>query len=93
LIYHRFFHVTGNPAFREAARAWYARVLAMRTPGDGVAGFMAWCPNRAGVREWRAERGLLTGAIGVALCLHAGLSDVEPAWDRMLMLDLMPPAA
>jgi hypothetical protein len=93
LIYHRFFHVTGNPAFREAARAWYARVLAMRTPGDGVAGFMAWSPNRAGVREWRAERGLLTGAIGVALCLHAGLSDVEPAWDRMLMLDLMPPAA
>ena len=92
LIFQRFFHATGNPAFRVAAREWYARVLEMRTPGDGVAGYLSWSPNGAGVREWRAERALLTGAVGVALCLHAGLSEVEPKWDRMLMLDLNPPS-
>jgi lantibiotic modifying enzyme len=93
LIYQRLFHATGNPAFRDAARDWYARAMAMRTPGDGVAGYLAWSPNAAGVREWRAERALLSGAIGVALALHAGLSNAEPRWDRMLLLDLDPAAS
>lgn len=37
-----------------------------------------------------AGRTLLTGAPGIALVLHAAISEVEPAWDRLLLADLRP---
>ena len=31
---------------------------------------------------------LLTGAAGIVLVLHAAISDVEPSWDRLLVVDV-----
>jgi hypothetical protein len=35
---------------------------------------------------------LLTGATGIALALLAAVTAVEPAWDRMLLVDIPPTA-
>lgn len=35
---------------------------------------------------------MLTGVPGVALVLHAAISEVEPVWDRLLLTDLQPDA-
>jgi hypothetical protein len=42
---------------------------------------------------WIADPGLLTGASGIALALLAATTDMEPAWDRMLLVAAPPRAA
>ena len=37
-----------------------------------------------------SEPGFLTGAAGIALALLAAVSDVEPAWDRVLLVSIPP---
>ena len=79
-LYQRLHAATGEPALGAAAVDWIARALAMRRPGEGVAGFVAH-----GVRAGR-DAGLLTGAAGVGLALLAALGDDEPAWDAILLM-------
>ncbi len=69
------------------AKIWLDRVLAMRGVAP-IAGYPRVDPDGAG--GWRTiEDGtLLSGATGVALVLHAAISDVEPSWDRLLLCDL-----
>jgi hypothetical protein len=38
--------------------------------------------------QWHADASLLMGATGVGLVLAAMISDVEPSWDRLLLVDL-----
>jgi hypothetical protein len=40
---------------------------------------------------WRSEAGFLEGATGIGLALLGAISDVEPAWDRVLLLSVRPP--
>jgi lantibiotic modifying enzyme len=90
-LYNRFYQATGEEPFAEAARFWYERGLEMRKPGEGVAGFLSYQPRMLGQpAEWIADPGFLTGASGVGLALVAGLSDVEPEWDRFLMVAIPP---
>ena len=88
-LFLRIHHATGDPAMKEAALAWYERTLEMRRPGEGVAGFLSWLAE-LGVGEWRGETGFLSGAAGVGLSLLAAVSDVEPAWDRVMLVSLPP---
>lgn len=37
-----------------------------------------------------ADRSLLEGTAGIALVLHAMISEVEPGWDRLLLIDVAP---
>jgi lantibiotic biosynthesis protein len=83
LILDRFFHATGDDSFAEAARVYVDRALAMRRPGEPFAGYPA---HHGVVEEWKADAGLLTGAAGVGLAILALTSDVEPMWDRLLLL-------
>lgn len=69
-----------------ASRRWFARTLAMRTPGAGFAGFRALDPDRQHRLGWRSPPGFLTGGAGVALALVAASTATEPAWDRALLL-------
>ncbi len=85
----RFAHATHESAITMAAARWVDRTLAMRRPGEAVAGY----PCRRvddGVEAWTADPGLLTGAAGVGLALLAAATDVEPAWDRALLVDVAP---
>jgi hypothetical protein len=83
-LFNRMFHATGGLRLAEAARSWFEQTLAMRRPGRGVGGYEAWEPG--GARS--ADRGLLTGATGIALALLAATTDIEPLWDRMLLVSI-----
>jgi lantibiotic modifying enzyme len=92
-LYNRFYQATGEEVFADAARLWYGRGLEMRDPERGIAGFPSYQPIRASESlGWLDDPGFLTGAAGVGLGLLAGLSDVEPDWDRILMVTIPPRA-
>jgi lantibiotic biosynthesis protein len=77
----RMYHATREPRFRADALAWLERLLAFHSPGAPHAGF--------GDPHVTAERraGLLSGSAGVGLALLATVTDLEPTWDRLLLLD------
>ena len=87
-VFHRMYQATGDDVLADAARRWLAITLEMRTD-HAHAGFPAF---DGATLAWRADPTLLSGAAGVALVLHAMVSDVEPLWDRSLLLDLQLPA-
>lgn len=86
-VYNRIAQATGERRLREAARFWLERGLAMRRPGGKLGGFYALTPDAAGGMTRRvAYRGILQGAAGIGLALLAATTDVEPTWDRLLLL-------
>lgn len=87
-LFQRFFAETGDERFREAARFWLERALGFREPGLGVGGFRSWASDSESVQDWRSDPGFLEGAAGVGLALLAGVSPVEPEWDRAFLLSL-----
>lgn len=90
-LFGRLHSATGHAAFADAARRWLAETLACKREGQGVAGYPAYCGPRAsefGKATWSPEAGLLTGAAGVGLALLAAVSDVAPAWDAALLMEL-----
>lgn len=92
-LFNRLYQATRDERFADAARDWFARTLALRAPGEPVAGFRAWRawpdPEQP---LWAAEPGLLEGAAGVGLALLAAVSPVAPDWDRMLAVAVPPKA-
>jgi lantibiotic modifying enzyme len=92
-LYLRFYQTTGNPELKEAARFWLERTLELRRPGEGIGGYLALVPPMPGTKPqdtWEPEPGLLTGAAGVGLALLATVSEVDPGWDRVLLMSLPP---
>jgi lantibiotic modifying enzyme len=87
LIFHRLFWATGHDAFAETARSWYRETLALRRPGQGLAGYLTWRLRPEGAC-WQEDRGLLTGVAGIGLALLAGATAVEPRWDLALLTSL-----
>ena len=88
-LFRRLHHATGDPVFERAASVWLERALALRRPGEGIGGYLNWGLTGEGNGEgWRAVTGFLTGAAGVGLALLAAVSEVEPAWDRVMLLSL-----
>jgi hypothetical protein len=85
-MFNRLFQSTGEPVFKEASQKWFRHLLRMRS-SDGVGGFFA-AQSTAGRITAVAERGLLMGAAGVALSLLAAATDIEPSWDRMMLLSM-----
>jgi hypothetical protein len=94
-LYNRLFQATGDPQLEAEALAWFDRLLALRRPGEGIAGWQAWRPIgdlTAPEPElgWVTDAGLLTGVTGIGLALLGALSPVEPAWDRVLLASVPP---
>lgn len=89
-IYNRLFQAGGGDVFAGAARRWYGVGLEMRAPGRGTAGFEEWAADANGSSHSGAE--FLTGATGIALALLAGITSVEPMWDRLLLVSVPPRA-
>ena len=66
----------------------------MRTPGRGLAGYLAHGPIEGGeTLGWTEDPGVLNGVSGVALALLGAITTNEPAWDRMLLMSLSPRTA
>jgi class I lanthipeptide synthase len=85
-LYNRIYQAGGDDAFAEAARLWYSRGLDMRQPERGIAGFESWELGADMQLGWRTDPGFLCGAAGIGLALLAGITSVEPEWDRLLMV-------
>jgi hypothetical protein len=49
----RIYRATGEERLAEASRFWFARALAMRVPGRGVAGFRTYAMNAKRKLGWR----------------------------------------
>ncbi|HEX4499303.1 MAG TPA: lanthionine synthetase C family protein [Thermoanaerobaculia bacterium] len=91
-LFNRMYQETGDEELARAARFWIEKTFAFQTPGEGVAGFRAFDPNPEGEPGWRTDPGFLEGTTGIGLALLAAISDVEPAWDRVLLASLPPVA-
>ena len=88
-IANRFYQATGKQSHRDGAIRWYERALAMRKPGEPLAGFPQYAPPIGGKTvTWNPSSHLLDGAGGVALGLLAAVTPIEPEWDRLLLTDL-----
>lgn len=68
LAFARLWQHTGRSEFHAAARAWFARTLALAR------------------RRGPYRSGILRGHPGIALALLAAITEVEPTWDRVLLL-------
>lgn len=84
---HRAQRAAPDPEIRQAMDAWLRWTLTdpVRGGPEPVPGLRARV-HRRGEPAWVEERGLLNGAAGVGLALLATVSDVAPAWDRVLLL-------
>lgn len=87
-LFNRLHQETGDPAFATAARHWFERTLARRSPGEGLGGFQCWMTGPGGALGWWDEPGLLMGSAGIGLALLAAAVPGEPAWDRVLLSSL-----
>lgn len=88
-LFNRFYQASGDAAFAGAARAWFARALAMQRPLDGFGGFTAWFPAIGGAAAaHRPIANFLEGSIGIGLALLAATAPSVPNWDRLLLCDL-----
>jgi lantibiotic biosynthesis protein len=89
-LFNRMYQTTGEGRLAEAARFWFQRALDLREPGEGVGGFRSWGTIGAGINDlgWRNEPGFLEGSSGIGLALLGAVSDVEPAWDRVLAISV-----
>jgi lantibiotic modifying enzyme len=94
-LFNRLYQATGDTLFLDAARGWFERALAMRRPGQGVAGYLALRseyrplpPGHPGY--WDGDPGFLKGAAGIGLALLAATTSVCPEWDRILLAPIPP---
>jgi len=88
-LFNRMYQATGDALLADAARYWYERTLMVRKPGVEIAGYRVRLAD--GSQPQRAARpGFLTGAAGIGLSLLSAISDVEPSWDRLLLVSVPP---
>lgn len=81
-IFSRFFNYTKNPIFKQAALYWYDQTFINFNP-QLRSGFKVW---KGTDNDWVEFDGLLEGSAGIGLALLSAISEVEPKWDRCLLL-------
>jgi hypothetical protein len=86
-MFNRAHQLTGDARLRDAALEWYGRTLQIRMPERPVAGFPVAHYDVPEV-TYISDPTFLVGASGVGLALLAAVSEVEPAWDRRLLLSM-----
>jgi lantibiotic modifying enzyme len=90
-LFNRIYQAAGDEELRIAAEKWYRLALDMRHPGQGLAGYLSWIDTiRPGEGAWKGEPGFLSGIAGIGLALLAAVSNVEPSWDRAMVISVPP---
>lgn len=88
-LFNRLYQATGDPTLKEAALAWLRRCLDRERRGEGHAGLLSWVRGQED-ESWTGELGFLGGLAGIGLALLAAVSEVEPAWDRAMLVAVPP---
>jgi hypothetical protein len=84
-LFGRLFETTRDERYADAARRWITWTFERRLPGRGIAAFLTVERDRDGRPHERNVPGFLTGAAGIGLALAAAATDVDPAWDRVML--------
>jgi lantibiotic modifying enzyme len=91
-LFNRIHQATGDDELRDAAHRWYRIALDMRRPGHGLAGYLSWYesmrPGEGG--SWKGETGFLSGIAGIGLAFLAAITNIEPSWDRVMVVSVPP---
>lgn len=85
-IFRRLHEYTGEPKFHQAALAWLEATLAYRCPDEGIGGYRMWGEVEESRQGWLNDASFLSGSGGVGLALLGAVTNVEPKWDRLLLL-------
>jgi len=84
-IFNRMYHYTGIESFKDSARYWIEATVKKAVFDDAPTGFKTMI-GAGEQTEWAAVNGLLDGIAGIGLVLTAAVSDIDPGWDRCLLL-------
>lgn len=90
-LFLRMYQQTGEEAFGREAHECFTRLLARRKPGEGMGGYAVWSSRELYPDHVEDNASFLSGSVGIALALLGALSEVEPAWDRLLLASIRPP--
>lgn len=90
-LFNRLYQATGVARLADRSRFWFERALEMRGAGEGIAGYAAWVPDENNVGQWWDDPGILNGVAGIALALLGASTSLEPAWDRMMLVQIPAP--
>ncbi len=85
-LFNRIYQATGVEAFKEEARKWFRHTIKLRKPGTGIAGFSKYGLNEDGEMAELYDPGFIQGAAGIGLALLAAVTNLEPKWDRIMMI-------
>lgn len=88
-VFNRLYQSTAEESFKQAARSWFEQTVNLRRAGHGYGGFLYYYLNDNDV-QWLGRPGILEGSAGIGLALLAAITDIEPAWDRMLLTSVDP---
>ncbi|MFN7957251.1 MAG: lanthionine synthetase C family protein [Holophagaceae bacterium] len=87
-LFNRIFQTTGDPLFKKAALTYFDWTFDHHSNNSIITSFSPWDPDRKFPLESATmDSSFLTGTMGVALALLSGISEIEPEWDRILMVD------
>ena len=87
-LYNRLFQATGDPDFKEAALLGYQRAAEGCFPAADPESLSLWLSGEPGLERWQSEYGFLSGAAGVGLALLGANTEIEPVWDRVLLVSI-----
>jgi len=85
-MFNRIYRATGIDVFKEEAVKWFRHTLKLRQPGTGIAGFTHYGRNEDGEMAELYDPAFIQGAAGIGLALLAAVTDLEPRWDRVMLL-------
>lgn len=84
-IFNRMYINTGILEFKEAADYWFEKTLEFAKWEDGPAGYKKRTFDE-GKEGFESSYGFLEGIAGIGLAMISYDSNIEPAWDRALLI-------
>jgi lantibiotic modifying enzyme len=85
-LYNRIYQASGEPRLKDAARRLIEQTVKMRKPGHGAGGYMRTGAGENGGFAELDDPGLIQGTAGIALVLLAAVTNLEPQWDRLMLI-------
>jgi lantibiotic biosynthesis protein len=85
-LFNRLYQNTREEIFLAASRRWFSRAFEYEAGPEEVP--IRTHKSEEMYRPWPNKPGLLLGLAGIGLALLAAVSDVEPKWDKALLIDI-----